>query len=85
MNFSISKEYMDSLAWNVSNIREIQQINKELKNEIKELDFTIIQMKKELIERGIQKDAYLEKIKNLETEKKKDKLENRLEDMFRKW
>lgn len=45
---------------------------------IMELDKTIIEMKKELVERGIQNDFLLRELK-------KDKLEKQTREMFRKW
>jgi hypothetical protein len=46
------------------------------------LDFTIGEMKKEMVEREISQTRYLAKIDQLE---KMDKLEKKLEEMFRKY
>ena len=57
-------------------IRELQTEIKNCNSIIKELDFTIVEMKKELREREISQKRYLEKIETLE---KKEKLENIME------
>ena len=56
-------------------IRELQTEIKNCNSIIKELDFTIVEMKKELREREISQKRYLEKIETLE---KKEKLEKNL-------
>ena len=63
----------------------IKEINQEIANNrqlVKDLDFTIVQMKKELREREISQKRYLAKIDQLE---KMDKLEKKLEEMFKKY
>jgi len=54
--------------------------NQELKIHIKELDFTIIQMKKELEERAKSKALYLQQIKELKKEKLEQNLKKLVED-----
>ena len=63
----------------------IKELNQEIENNrqlVKDLDFTIVQMKKELREREISQKRYLAKIQTLE---KREKLENQMKEMFRKW
>ena len=63
----------------------IKELNQEIANNrqlVKDLDFTIVQMKKELREREISQKRYLAKIQTLE---KREKLENQMKEMFRKW
>ena len=63
----------------------IKELNQEIENNrqlVKDLDFTIVQMKKELREREISQKRYLAKIDQLE---KMDKLEKKLEEMFKKY
>tara|TARA_R110000787_G_scaffold259251_1_gene364567 strand:- start:214 stop:429 length:216 start_codon:yes stop_codon:yes gene_type:complete len=54
--------------------------NQELKIHIKELDFTIMQMKKELEERAKSKALYLQQIKELKKEKLEQNLKKLVED-----
>ena len=56
-------------------LRELEQNIENNLETIKQLDFTIEQMKKELVEREISQKRYLAKIKTLE---KKEKLEQNL-------
>tara|TARA_R100000951_G_scaffold111873_1_gene111440 strand:- start:124 stop:387 length:264 start_codon:yes stop_codon:yes gene_type:complete len=63
----------------------IKELNQEIENSrqlVKDLDFTIVQMKKELREREISQKRYLAKIQTLE---KREKLENQMKEMYRKW
>ena len=63
----------------------IKELNQEIENNrqlVKDLDFTIVQMKKELREREISQKRYLAKIQTLE---KREKLENQMKEMYRKW
>jgi len=57
----------------------IKELNQEIENNrqlVKDLDFTIVQMKKELKEREISQKRYLAKIQTLE---KREKLDNIIE------
>ena len=63
-------------------VRELEKQNKDSKIIIDFLDFTIVEMKKELREREISQKRYLAKIDQLE---KMDKLEKLNEEMFRKY
>jgi hypothetical protein len=63
-------------------VRKLEKQTKDSKIIIDFLDFTIVQMKKELREREISQKRYLAKIDQLE---KMDKLEKKLEEMFRKY
>jgi|11_taG_2_1085331.scaffolds.fasta_scaffold01007_2 chromosome segregation ATPase len=57
----------------------IKELNQEIENNrqlVKDLDFTIVQMKKELREREISQKRYLAKIQTLE---KREKLDNIIE------
>jgi hypothetical protein len=63
-------------------VRKLEKINKDSKIIIDFLDFTIVEMKKEMVEREISQKRYLTKINQLE---KMDKLEKKLEEMFRKY
>ena len=56
-------------------VKELEKQNKDSKIIIDFLDFTIVEMKKELREREISQKRYLEKIETLE---KKEKLEKNL-------
>lgn len=59
----------------------IKEINQEIENNrklIKQFDFTIAEMKKELKEREISNKRYLQELQ-------KDKLEKQTREMFRKW
>ena len=59
-------------------VRELEQREKTNLELIKNLDFTIEQMKKELKEREISNKRYLQELQ-------KDKLEKQTREMFRKW
>ena len=76
---SYFKELQQEIKQNGLSLFEYMgEINQELENNreiIKQLDFTIVQMKKELVEREISQKRYLAKIKTLE---KKEKLEQNL-------
>ena len=63
-------------------VKELEKQNKDSKIIIDFLDFTIVEMKKELREREISQKRYLAKIDQLE---KMDKLEKKLEEMFKKY
>ena len=63
-------------------VKELEKINKDSLVIIDFLDFTIGEMKKEMVEREISQKRYLAKIETLE---KKEKLEKLNEEMFRKY
>jgi len=63
-------------------VKELEKQTKGSKIIIDFLDFTIVEMKKEMVEREISQKRYLAKIDQLE---KMDKLEKLNEEMFRKY
>tara|TARA_R110000751_G_C13668175_1_gene469948 strand:+ start:604 stop:828 length:225 start_codon:yes stop_codon:yes gene_type:complete len=63
-------------------VKELEKQTKDSKIIIDFLDFTIVEMKKEMVEREISQKRYLAKIDQLE---KMDKLEKLNEEMFRKY